>query len=130
MDPTETTRAPRFALMFRWRVGSWRLGVERAQFSHDQLVARYDRAAPRWPQLVRWLGLDAMYARLCLRLLEHHGRLAEGARVLDCGAGSAAMSLALARASRARLVHHLLDASPRMLQAASAGWARRVSMPR
>ena len=106
------------ALVLRQRFGSWQLALERAQLSHDELTRRYDRIAPRWPGLIHRLGFDEAYARLCHRLLESHGSLRQGARMLDCGAGSAALSAAAARTAGAVLSHHVLDASVNMLRVA------------
>ena len=105
--------------MFRQRIGSWQLALERAQLSPDEVTHRYDRIAPRWPRLIRRLGFDSAYAGLCHRLLDAHGPLGKGARMLDCGGGSAALSTALARAAAARLSHHVLDASANMLHVAA-----------
>ena len=125
MDKPLSPDIPHFASVLRYRIGSWQFALERQMFASDQLARRYDKVAAAWPRMLRRLGFESAYSALASRLLEPDGeRLQDGSAMLDCGAGSGAMSLAIAAASGARLSHHLLDASPRMLEVASRQFER------
>ena len=115
---TSSDTPPR-ALVFRRRFGSWQLALERMQLPRDETTRRYNGAAGGWPCLIRQLGFDVAYAGLCRRLLDSHGPLREGARMLDCGGGSAALGSAAAHAAGTKLSLHVLDASPNMLRVAA-----------
>lgn len=90
------------------------------------LAARYDRAAAHWQEryVGRW-GFPRAYAAFCRRIVTD-GSLPAGdrARILDCGIGTAAFSIAL---SKARPVSNLygVDASPGMLEQARRRLAAR-----
>ncbi len=100
----------------RW-LGSWQLSIERRALSVGELTRRYDRAALDWDRTIGRLGFPDAYATLLRRVLDRRTirALSGGGRVLDCGTGTGAMSLALRRVSAADFEVDALDASPRML---------------
>lgn len=103
------------------RIRSWRFAIERVPFAPAELRERYDGYAPAWPRLLDRLGYTDAYAALARILLAAHpGAASPGARVLDCGAGPAALSLALRAAGARPRAHVLLDLSPAMLAAGAA----------
>lgn len=108
------------------RIGSWRLSIEREPLSAEALRRRYGARAGSYSQRLRRLGYTEAYAKLAQRLAgPAPDALAAGARVLDCGVGSGALSLAVASAASGPLRHHLLDISPTMLQVARDALASR-----
>lgn len=62
MDPLHLTRIDAHPLVFRRRLASWQVALERVAYSSKELAARYDRSAVRWPRRVRRLGFDVAYA--------------------------------------------------------------------
>lgn len=110
-----STRIPVFAGQF----GSWRLSLERDPLGSDDLIRIYGGRAANWPRMLQRWGFSQAYADLARRLVNlEPGLFRARARVLDGGAGSGALSLALARASPVALRHDLLDLSPAMLAVA------------
>ncbi len=82
-----------------------------------ELAAMYDEAAERWHDRLALLGYPRAYEDLFDRLLAA-GTLRsprDGGRVLDCGVGTAALSLALAGKVAAPLQIEGVDLSPSML---------------
>ncbi|MBC8163846.1 MAG: class I SAM-dependent methyltransferase [Roseiflexaceae bacterium] len=79
-------------------VGNWQLTLQRHPLARAALIQRYDRAAPRWHAMLARLGYLRAYADLFERLVAEHRLSAFGsaARILDCGLGTGALSLALA----------------------------------
>lgn len=120
MEQRIDSARPAFAWVGRWTLGSWRIGVERRMFAAETLVQRYDCAANNWSRTLHRLGFDAAYQALAMKMVElYPERFTAGSAVLDCGAGSGALSLALAHACDAPLSHHLFDASAGMLDVAA-----------
>lgn len=113
--------APHLAIpVLARRVGSWRFVVERDPLPIEALQRRYAARAAGYGQLLRRLGFTLAYVGLAQSFAaQARSVLGPGARVLDCGAGSGALSLALAGATDRALRHHILDVSPAMLRVAS-----------
>ena len=100
--------------------GTWRISVERTPLTDTELARMYDLAAPSWHSSISLLGYLQAYADLFARLRTEGllGRLQNAAPVLDCGIGTAALSLALTRTIPARLQIHGVDIAPQMLREA------------
>ena len=98
-------------------LGTWRIIVERTAPTGAELVAMYDEAAERWHDRLALLGYPHAYEDLFDRLLADGTlrSLRDGGRVLDCGIGTAAFSLALAGKAAAPLRIEGTDLSPSML---------------
>src|SRR5215510_16524886 len=78
-------------------LGSWRISVERLPPTRAEITAIYDRKARHWSSILHRLGYDQAYRNLFRRLEQSRalGHLRNGGRVLDCGIGAGALSLAL-----------------------------------
>src|SRR5215831_2229099 len=105
----------------RW-FGSWQILVQRQPFSSRELTRLYDRAAPRWGRLLDRLGYPVAYETLLRRALGEEALELAGSRphVLDCGVGTGALSIALARALPTPFKLDAIDISPHMLERASS----------
>ena len=97
----------------RW-FGSWRISVDRRAFTPRGLRHSYDQAAPLWSRLLDRLSVPKAYERLLQRALPEDLATANERRlnVLDCGIGTGALSIALARVYRAQLMLSGIDLSP------------------
>ena len=98
-------------------LGAWRISVKRTPLTGAELAAMYDDAAERWHNRLALLGYPQAYEELFDRLLAT-GTLRsprDGGRVLDCGVGTAAFSLALVRKLTTPLRIEGVDLSPSML---------------
>lgn len=115
--PRETI--PVFA---RW-FGSWQLSLERRALSVPELTRRYDQSAPGWNQTLDRMGFPDAYESMLRQVLRKVGSdaLDGDGRVLDCGAGTGALSRALARVSPTPFTLDAIDISPRMLESAGHG---------
>lgn len=111
LSPADHT-IPVFA---RW-FGSWQISVRRRALSLPELTRRYDEAAPDWHRAVDRFGFPAAYEALLRRVAG--GEMP--AAVLDCGAGTGALSQALIRVLPAPFALTAIDVSPRMLEQAEA----------
>jgi SAM-dependent methyltransferase len=112
--------------MLARRVGSWRFVIERDPLPVEALQRRYAARAARYGRMLQRLGFTTAYAELAQRFAaQAQDVLRTGARVLDCGSGSGALSLALASATNVVLRHHILDSSAAMLRVASDALAAR-----
>ena len=96
-------------------LGSWQLSLQRRPLSTAELARRYDRAAAGWSRTLERLGYPGAYERLLGRVLHDEMPNLAGARVLDCGIGTGALSAALARVSPAPFALDGIDISPHML---------------
>lgn len=105
----------------RW-FGSWQISVRRQPFSALDLTRLYDRAAPRWGRMLDRLGYPVAYEALLRRTLGEHelGPAEARLRVLDCGVGTGALSIALARVLPIPFKLDAIDISSRMLERASS----------
>ncbi|WP_306143374.1 class I SAM-dependent methyltransferase [Roseibium sp. MMSF_3412] len=111
--------------VFERRLGSWQIAVSRDGYGTEQLRAAYDACAPRWDRKIGRLGFPVAY-----REVVRHAALGLTAedetpvRVLDCGVGTGAMSLALAGEMSEAFDLSAVDISPVMLEEASANLRR------
>ncbi len=100
--------------------GTWRIAVEHVPPTRLKVAAMYNQAAPTWQQSIQRLGFDHAYDQLAARL-STRGPLAmlpANARVLDCGIGTGALSVALIRALGTDLRLYGVDISSAMLHEA------------
>lgn len=107
--------------VFERRLGSWQIAVSRDGFGTDQLRAAYDACAPQWHSKVGRLGFPLAY-REVLRDATSGLQIDDEApvKVLDCGVGTGALSLALASEINGAFELSAVDISPLMLGEASA----------
>jgi demethylmenaquinone methyltransferase/2-methoxy-6-polyprenyl-1,4-benzoquinol methylase len=98
----------------RW-FGSWRLSLSRRAMSADELTRAYDREAESWGQTVERLGFPADYEAMLQRCLPDDIKSRPDLRALDCGLGTGALSLALARVRKGAFELDGVDLSPAML---------------
>ena len=107
--------------------GTWRVTVERLPPTSTELVSMYDAAGAYWHPTMERLGYTDAYGALFARLRDAGllTVLVDGARVLDCGIGTAALSLALLDSSAPALRLTGADLSAGMLRAARRGLAQR-----
>lgn len=101
------------------RLGSWRLNLEREPLDRAGLAARYDAAAPGWPAALARHDMPGAYEALLHDALDGLAT-PDPITALDCGIGTGALSLALARAAPGVVVVDGIDLSPGMLRAAEA----------
>jgi len=121
-DPTDPalTRSPMpdqtIPVFTRW-FGSWRISLSRRALNARQVRSAYDRAAPAWAGTLARLGVPDAYEALLRDVLASASAdpLGPGARVLDAGVGTGALSLALARAAPHPFRLNAVDLSPEML---------------
>lgn len=102
-------------------IGTWRLAVERTCAQDEELTAMYDRAAVRWQGAMQRLGYQQAYRQLFADL-RNQGVLppmTATTRVLDCGIGTGALSLALATACPGLTQLDGVDLSAAMVQVAA-----------
>jgi ubiquinone/menaquinone biosynthesis C-methylase UbiE len=108
-------------------IGAWRITVERTAPTDAELAAMYDRVAWYWHEKMRLLGYTQAYDGLFARLRDDGflRGLGGGGRVLDCGVGTGAFGLALAKSVAAPLRIDGVDISPAMLGRADYNLERR-----
>jgi len=101
-------------------LGTWRISVERLPPTRAEITAIYDRKARHWSAILSRLGYDQAYRNLFRRLEQSRalGHLRHDGRVLDCGIGTGALSLALLEALPFKFHLTGLDLSPRMIEEA------------
>ena len=98
-------------------LGIWRISVTRVTATVLELSTSYDRAARSWNRGLARIGYPGGYRRL-LAALRQQGllqSLRQGGRMLDCGIGAAALSLALIATSGCNLEVTGVDVAPMML---------------
>jgi SAM-dependent methyltransferase len=98
-------------------LGTRRMAAELSGPPEAKLAAMHDEAAERWHDRLALLGYPRAYEDLFDRLLADGAlnSLREGGRVLDCGLGTGAFSLALAGKVAAPVRIEGVDISPSML---------------
>ena len=103
-------------VLARW-VGSWQITLRRRVLSAPELARSYDRAAPGWGRTLDRLGVPGAYQGLLGHLLAEDPFASgdEPLRVLDCGTGTGALSLALARVLPRPPRLDAVDIAPEML---------------
>ncbi|MEM8860146.1 MAG: class I SAM-dependent methyltransferase [Chloroflexota bacterium] len=103
-------------------IGSYRIVVERTQFSTTELRQRYDHLAAGWGQVVEKLGYARAYQRL-FQKIKKDGYLNNIPRnnsvIMDSGIGSGDLSLALSKTLGQPLSIDGVDISAEMLAQAS-----------
>lgn len=98
-------------------LGTWQITIQRIPPTRAELASMYDRAAERWQPTLRRLRYDRVYTNLFAQL-QADGLLrglTSGGRVLDCGIGTAAFSLALVRTIATPVQIEGIDISAQML---------------
>ena len=103
-----------------WNIGYWQISLQRVYPTNEQLSRMYSAAAPRWNRLVHHLGISHAYAKLFRslqkdNLLDH---IKDHSTVCDCGIGTAAFSLALAKTLHSKVNIIGIDISQEMLNQA------------
>lgn len=96
--------------------GTWRVAIERLPPTDAHLTAMYNAIAPRWQQVIARHGYPQAYANL-VGQLQRDGWFAgidAQARVLDCGIGTGAVSMALLQHLPLRQIDGV-DIAPQML---------------
>lgn len=116
LSPTDNA-IPVFA---RW-IGSWGISVQRRPYEAGPLSRLYDRSAPGWNRILSRLGMDRAYESMLAREMAHikTAPLYTECRVLDCGVGTGAFSMALSRVSPLPVTIEGIDISERMLEIAA-----------
>jgi demethylmenaquinone methyltransferase/2-methoxy-6-polyprenyl-1,4-benzoquinol methylase len=112
-------------LFSRW-IGAWRISVERKPYERTELATRYNGIADSWQHKLTRLGVTDDYRDIANHLADSLVNNAASAvaplrapvNLIDCGAGTAALSLHLAHTSRIPLHVSLVDISSAMLQQA------------
>lgn len=115
--PASTPRSERRDGTLEVALGAWPISVKRTRSTGAELAAIYDEAAERWHDRLAPLGYPRAYEDFFGRLLAA-GTLRSprnGGRVLDCGIGTAAFSLALVNNLVTPLLIEGVDLSPSML---------------
>lgn len=120
--PPSTALGETIPVFARW-FGSWRVSIARRALGVGELTRRYDRTASRWDGALRSMGFPGAYESMLCRVLQQEGSDAwdETGRVLDCGAGTGALALALARVVPAPFQLDAIDLSMPMLECARTG---------
>jgi demethylmenaquinone methyltransferase/2-methoxy-6-polyprenyl-1,4-benzoquinol methylase len=101
----------------RW-IGSWQISLQRRMFSSPELVRRYDQAAPKWERTLKRFGYLRAYESLLRNVLSADTQdiVEPPPRVLDCGVGTGALSIAFARVLSKPYKLDAIDISLRMLE--------------
>lgn len=86
--------------MFAGWIGSWQISVSRRPLGELELARRYDRIAAKWTRLSERLSYSQAYEHLSKRVLREANLVPtiRPIRVLVCGVGTGAFSLAFSRA--------------------------------
>lgn len=111
----------------RW-LGSWHIAINRRTLDGAELRQAYDTVAPRWAGKLDRLGIPATYRRIVGNAVDEAGLRpvsGEPVKVLDCGVGTGALSLALVDAIGPEAAIAAVDISPRMLCEAERALAER-----
>lgn len=114
MTDTADTRLSHTIPVFAHWFGSWQISVQRRALSVPELTRRYDDSAADWHRTVDRLGFPAAYESVLRQAVGNE----TPSTVLDCGAGTGALSQALIRVLPAPFALTAIDVSPRMLEQA------------
>jgi demethylmenaquinone methyltransferase/2-methoxy-6-polyprenyl-1,4-benzoquinol methylase len=104
----------------RW-LGSWRVSIDRRAHDVVELTDRYNDEAASWQNTLARLGIARSYQSIAATL----GKRLENrdihcpVRILDCGAGTATLSIALAKTCTRETRISAVDISAGMIQQAS-----------
>lgn len=104
---------PVIPVFSRW-FGSWKISVQRRALTLPELARRYDQSSIHWQRTLDRLGFPAAYESLMREVAGDE----RPATVLDCGVGTGALSLALARVTSAPFALTAVDVSTCMLEEA------------
>lgn len=117
---------PDLESMFKLSIGTWSVSIHRSTPETRDIARMYDDASKRWQPIMKILGRPRSYIALFKRLKSDGwlDRLPGGAKILDCGIGTAAFSVALAKGAHANLNIHGIDIAPRMLAQARSNLSR------
>lgn len=112
--------------MVELSIGTWRVSIRRTTPELMDVACMYDKSAWLWHPIVSLLGYTRAYENL-FNTLAADGWLRgmpDGAKTLDCGIGTAALSIALAKSTPCLHEVHGVDIAPRMLARAREKLAR------
>lgn len=100
-----------------WSIGYWQISIQRTYPTVQQLRQTYSAAAPTWNRLIDRLGISRAYRQLFRSLQQDQvlNHVKDNANVCDCGIGTAAFSLALAKVINSEINLVGVDISPEML---------------
>ncbi|MGD1913709.1 MAG: class I SAM-dependent methyltransferase [Rivularia sp. (in: cyanobacteria)] len=103
-----------------WRIGWWRVSLQRVYPTATQLSQTYDRAALGWHEHLRLLGHCHAYRELWKSLKDADilPHWQDNLTICDCGIGTAAFSLAFAQTINPTTHITGVDISPQMLKIA------------
>lgn len=101
----------------QWTIGWWQISIQRVWPTNKQLTQMYNQAAPNWHRLIQRFGVSRAYTQLFQSLqqsavLDH---LKDNSIICDCGVGTGAFSLALAKYVSSKIKVIGVDISPEML---------------
>ena len=119
-DPTASGSIP----VATGRFFSWEIALHRHTRTAGDLANLYDGASKTWARTAQRFRLDAAYRVSLVASGATEVLAAPDARVLDCGIGTARLSLALARIVSKPLDYHGIDTSDAMLATADAEMRR------
>lgn len=105
-------------------MGTWRVSVQRVPPSGIELARIYDRTAQYWDASLTLLGYRKAYTELFAGLRATgllNGVVSDG-RVLDCGIGTGALSLALMETIGPTVQMSGVDIAPQMIQKARSAF--------
>ena len=103
-----------------WKIGWWRVSLQRVYPTATQLSQTYDRAALQWHQHLRLLGYCHAYRELWKSLKDADivPHWQDNLKICDCGIGTAAFSLAFAQTINPTTHITGVDISSQMLKIA------------
>jgi demethylmenaquinone methyltransferase/2-methoxy-6-polyprenyl-1,4-benzoquinol methylase len=115
---TLETQKPKIPVFERW-FGTWQIAVNRRGFSADDLRKAYDDEASVWTSKLTKLGFLEAYRHLMASFVQRSKSAGDAPlRVLDCGVGTGALSMAFANEMTDPFDLSIVDISPSMLSEA------------
>ena len=108
--------------MTNFQFGSWQVAISRRPRAKEDLARRYDAASSKWHHITRRYGLAGSYRRSLITsgVAAVLKEVIPQAKVLDCGIGSGALSIALNSILADTPKIHGIDLSSKMLARAAA----------